>query len=251
LRCIGDLVYINVAGQGILILNSVKVAADLLDRRARIYSSRPRTIGKYTLSMISLSAYCFLTVAGEILTGDLLMPMLPYGDRWRRMRRAAHEGLSPSASKNFFASQEKEACLMLDGMLQKNSDWKNEIARSALSMSGGWIYDMPTIQNCHDPLITYGIDFMGRIVRAAFPGAHFADFFPWMKYLPSWMAKWKREAEYHFEKDDAYHQEMFQAVEKRLDAGDERVSFTSILQQDAKHTGITYSEKVWLAAAIL
>lgn len=42
----GDMVYITVAGKGILILSSFKVAADLLDRRAGIYSSRIRTIGE-------------------------------------------------------------------------------------------------------------------------------------------------------------------------------------------------------------
>ena len=45
LRSSGDVIYISVGGQGILILNSFKVAADLLDRRAGIYSSRMRTIG--------------------------------------------------------------------------------------------------------------------------------------------------------------------------------------------------------------
>ena len=43
---LGDLVYINVAGQDIVILNSHKVAADLLDRRGPIYSNRPRWIGE-------------------------------------------------------------------------------------------------------------------------------------------------------------------------------------------------------------
>jgi hypothetical protein len=40
----GDLIYVNAAGQPIVVLNSRKVAADLLDRRAAIYSDRPRNI---------------------------------------------------------------------------------------------------------------------------------------------------------------------------------------------------------------
>ena len=43
---LGDLVYITLAGQGMLILNSYKVSTDLLERRAAIYSDRPRLIGK-------------------------------------------------------------------------------------------------------------------------------------------------------------------------------------------------------------
>jgi len=42
----GPLVYLSVAGQKMLVLNSHKVAADLLDRRGTIYSDRPNFISK-------------------------------------------------------------------------------------------------------------------------------------------------------------------------------------------------------------
>ncbi|EEB95256.1 hypothetical protein MPER_05802 [Moniliophthora perniciosa FA553] len=42
----GPLVYITAGSQGILVLGSHKVAADLLDRKAHIYNGRPRFIGK-------------------------------------------------------------------------------------------------------------------------------------------------------------------------------------------------------------
>ena len=59
---LGDVFYVNAAGQSIIVLNSQKAAADLLDRRAGIYSSRPRSI-----------------VAGEILCGGLNMAFQSYG----------------------------------------------------------------------------------------------------------------------------------------------------------------------------
>jgi hypothetical protein len=46
-----------------VIINSQKVAADLLDRRAAIYSDRPRLI-----------------VASEIICGGLLFALSRYGD---------------------------------------------------------------------------------------------------------------------------------------------------------------------------
>ena len=58
-----DMVYLNALGQPILVIHSLKTAAELLDRRAHIYSSRPRLI-----------------MAHEILTGGLLASFLPYGD---------------------------------------------------------------------------------------------------------------------------------------------------------------------------
>jgi hypothetical protein len=60
---LGDLIYLSVAGQPIVVLNSQKVAADLLDRRAGIYSDRPRFI-----------------VASDIMTGGLLVVFTRYND---------------------------------------------------------------------------------------------------------------------------------------------------------------------------
>jgi hypothetical protein len=40
----GDLIYLNIAGQPMVVLNSQKVASDLLDRRAAKYSDRPPLI---------------------------------------------------------------------------------------------------------------------------------------------------------------------------------------------------------------
>ena len=40
----GDLIYLNAAGQPVVVINSPKVGVALLDRRAAIYSDRPRNI---------------------------------------------------------------------------------------------------------------------------------------------------------------------------------------------------------------
>ena len=40
----GELMYISVFGQGILVINSQRVAVDLLEKRSSIYSDRPRYI---------------------------------------------------------------------------------------------------------------------------------------------------------------------------------------------------------------
>ena len=57
------MMYLNALGQPILVINSLKTAFELLDRRANIYSDRPRYI-----------------VAGEILSGSLFTAFMSYGD---------------------------------------------------------------------------------------------------------------------------------------------------------------------------
>jgi hypothetical protein len=59
----GDLIYINAAGQPVVIINSPKVGVALLDRRAAIYSDRPRNI-----------------VASDIMSDGLLFAFSRYGD---------------------------------------------------------------------------------------------------------------------------------------------------------------------------
>lgn len=59
----GDIFYLNAGGQPMVILGSHTVASDLLDRRANIYSDRPRNI-----------------VAGDILTGGLFMAFTNHND---------------------------------------------------------------------------------------------------------------------------------------------------------------------------
>ena len=59
----GDLIYLNAAGQPIVIINSPKVAMALLDRRTAIYSDRPRNI-----------------IVSDIMCGGLLFAFSRYGD---------------------------------------------------------------------------------------------------------------------------------------------------------------------------
>ena len=59
----GDVIYLNAAGQPIVIINSPKAAIELFDRRATIYSDRPRNV-----------------IACDIMTGGLFFSFTPYGE---------------------------------------------------------------------------------------------------------------------------------------------------------------------------
>jgi hypothetical protein len=56
------------------------------------------------------------------------------------------------------------------------------------------IYDTPVLKNANDPSVVALNEFSDLLTHAAYPGAHLVEFFTWMRYLPSWMAKWKSEA---------------------------------------------------------
>lgn len=59
----GDLIYLNAAGQPMIVINKNSIAVDLLDRRAGKYIDRPPNI-----------------VGWEIMTGSLSYAFGPYND---------------------------------------------------------------------------------------------------------------------------------------------------------------------------
>jgi hypothetical protein len=59
----GGMMYVSALGRGVLIINSQRVAIDLLEKRSNIYSDRPNFI-----------------CAGDILTKNLNLALTPYGD---------------------------------------------------------------------------------------------------------------------------------------------------------------------------
>ncbi|EIM82227.1 cytochrome P450, partial [Stereum hirsutum FP-91666 SS1] len=94
----GDLIYLNVAGQPLVVISSQKIVGDLLNRRSKTYSDRPKNI-----------------VPNELMTGGMLITFTHYNDVWRRLRKAAHEALNKGVVHNYHATQAREAVLLAHG----------------------------------------------------------------------------------------------------------------------------------------
>ncbi|KAH9058060.1 cytochrome P450 [Lactarius vividus] len=227
----GDVFYLNAAGQPIVVLNTQKAAADLLDRRSGIYSDRPRSV-----------------VSAQILCGGLNIVFQNNGPLWRRMRRAAHEGLGKSVAESFMRPQFNEAVILASGLLDKPATMDNHLRRSAASMIMSVTYDTPPIVSELDPGIKAVNDFVARVLRAALPGAHFVEFFPWMRHIPSRFAKWKRDAEHWYEKDSAMFESLFNSVREKMSKGIDRPSLVRTLIKDAERYGLSDRENSWVAA---
>ncbi|KAI0031850.1 cytochrome P450 [Vararia minispora EC-137] len=247
----GDILFLDAAGQPIVVLNSQKAAADLLDRRAGIYSDRPQWI-----------------VASDIMTSGLLVVFAHYGDLWRRMRKAAHEGLNKGSSKDFHTYQTAEALLLARAGLLNPKGWDRHLRRAAASMVLSVVYDTPPIRNEDDVRVQRINNFVQRLTRAAYPGAHWVDIFPWMRNIPSSLAGWKRQAEEWNVQDSAMFQHLFLGVKESIVSfpslplycargdsfsqtrGDDRPSLSATLIRDAGRHGLSTLENSWLAGTM-
>ena len=46
------------------------------------------------------------------------------------------------------------------------------------------LYDHPTLENEHDQTLKRIHTFIGRLSKAAVPGAYLVELFPWMMHIP-------------------------------------------------------------------
>ncbi|KAF7333345.1 Cytochrome P450 [Mycena venus] len=229
----GSVVYLGVAGRSIIILNNAKAAVDLLDRRASLYSDRPQNI-----------------VASELMGGSLLFAFIHYGDTWRRMRRAAEEGLRKTIAHRFHAIQLREAIFLTHSLLVNPGSWDSHLRRTAASVILSMVYDTPAVLSEEDPKITRINDFVERIVRAAYPGAYLVEYFTWMRYLPTWSAKWKRDALEQHRIHDAMFQGLFNEVRDRIAQDDQSSSFCADLLEKKDRHGLNERESAWAAGML-
>ena len=94
---IGEITYLNVVGQKMIILNSSKAAVDLLDKRSSTYSNRP-----------------VIMLGGEIVGWNRSLGLMQYGPRFRELRKYFSKSIGTRASVEKFAPvQEKETAKFL------------------------------------------------------------------------------------------------------------------------------------------
>ncbi|KAH9059193.1 cytochrome P450 [Lactarius vividus] len=230
----GELMYLSVFGQGILVINSQRVAVDLLEKRSNIYSDRPRYIS-----------------LGEFLTENLTFFLTRYGDLWRRFRRPAVEGFSKSVVPDFYPIQTREAIVLALSLMKSPPSVKKHFQRHAWSIILSISYCLPPVESEDDPVIVGIADHVLRLTHELDPGARLVEYFPWMKYIPSRFAKWKRDAQYWFIQDSLRYERLLDKVADDLAKGIDQPSFGATLIKNQRKYRLSKREQAWLVGDML
>ncbi|KAI9452362.1 cytochrome P450 [Lactarius psammicola] len=130
----GETMYISALGKGMLMINSQRVAVDLLEKRSNIFSDRPRYIS-----------------AGDFMTKNLSFTLSPYGDLLRHFRRVAVEGFSKSAVQHFHPIQNREAIILALALIKSPPTMAKHFHRHAWSIMLSVNYHLPPVESEHDP----------------------------------------------------------------------------------------------------
>lgn len=168
-------------------------------------------------------------------------------NRWRRMRKGAHEALGLNTSKKYRPVQEQEALRLTKLILETPQHWEDHaklIASSAiLSISFG----LPPLQDTNDPIFRGIFEHQLRAQRSSLPGAYLVDIIPWMMYLPDWMAKWKRDGKRYHQQDTALFEGLLDQAQQR-DAESDTPSMASLIMKKGL---LGRKEAAWLAGNML
>lgn len=110
----------------------------MLEKRANIYSSRPRMV-----------------VFGELGTGESNLVTMKYGDRWRLHRKLTHHGVGVQAVRGYAALQEMESRRVIADLLDDQEEYVNHFERYAASVVSIIGFGR-RIASFKDPIITEG-----------------------------------------------------------------------------------------------
>jgi len=159
------------------VLNSMKAAGDLLDKRSNIYSDRPQTVMLHELTGWNRSS-----------------ALMEYGDNWREQRRLFHQELRLSAVSQYHPRQTKAIRRLLQSLLDSPEGFMEHIR----FMTGATILDVVYAFDVRpgDPRIELVEKAMHTSMEIITAGVYLVDVVPILKHLPSWFpgAGFKRQA---------------------------------------------------------
>ncbi|KAJ6456449.1 cytochrome P450 [Mycena sanguinolenta] len=170
-----DIIYLRVLGTSILSINSFHVANELLNQRGAVWSDRPR-----------------LPMLKELMGWDWNLVLQSYNEGFASHRRIVQQHFQPGVVAGHYRQVMKfEVKVLLQNLLFTPARFSDHLKRMA-----GAIIMMVTyghrVCTDNDPFIQLAEDV--RRNSEDVPGAALVDTMPILKYLPSWIAPFKRRA---------------------------------------------------------
>ncbi|KAG0702313.1 cytochrome P450 [Suillus ampliporus] len=210
----GDISRIEVLGQHIIVVNSVKTAVDMMDKKSTIYSDRP-----------------VFHMAGELCGWKHIVTFIPYGEHFRQYRKHFHRIIGSRAALDIFKPiEELETHRFLKRVLATPDQLQAHIRHTAgaiiLRISHGY-----EVKENNDPFIDLADRALDQFSRSTAPGAFMVDIVPLLAKVPEWFpgAGFKRIAREWHKTVEELAAAPHKFVKDQMAAGIALESFTSNL----------------------
>jgi len=162
-----DLIHLKLPLSNLIVINTLKAASDLLDKRSAIYSDRPR-----------------LPMMNELMGWDGFL-VLSYGPLWRASRRMFHQYFRENTRESYRPHESKAAHEMLYRLAHNPEDYADHVRL----MSGALILNITyglDIQSAGDPYIRMAEESALALATAGRPSTFLVNTLPFLKHVPDW-----------------------------------------------------------------
>ncbi|KAJ3775821.1 cytochrome P450 [Lentinula raphanica] len=167
----GDVVYLRVFQQPMLVLNTLESARDLLHKRSSIYSDRPKFV-----------------LLDELMGWHNASTIVQYGPRFRRHRRFIQQTFNQVAINELRAIQEKQISYLLQDIIDKPEQTDDHLQRFSAGIIMKVTYGAD-VKSINDPLVQIAHRAELLTIESGTPSATLVDYIPALKYLPTWARK--------------------------------------------------------------
>ncbi|KAI0373886.1 CyP450 monooxygenase [Pilatotrama ljubarskyi] len=162
----GDMVYLRVPGQPLLVIGGAHLATEYLEKHSTNSSDRP------TSPAIKMSGQ------------DFNFGFMPYGPWWRRHRRAFWQYFHPATAVHYQSIQRASTHGFLIKLLESPGRLKNHIRWSLTATMLKVLFDIDAASedDAYIRIVETALLINARIM----PGGSAVEMFPFLRYLPSW-----------------------------------------------------------------
>lgn len=172
-----DVIHTDVLGTHLIILNSAKAANELFVKRSSLYSDRPR--------MLALNV---------ILKLDWVLGFIPYGQKWRDIRKAFHGHFHPTATLQYQPMEIKATHELLRRLVDNPADFVEHLRHMAGEIIIGISYGIE-VKSHDDPYIDTAEKTLQAIAIGSSPRAGLYDMAPSLVHIPEWLPGGRLKAE--------------------------------------------------------
>ncbi|KAI9445994.1 cytochrome P450 [Lactarius indigo] len=173
-----DIIHADVMGSHIIILNSIKAASELLDKRSSIYSDRPP-----------------LVAVQELFGMDYNIALLQYGTAWRHSRREFQANFGPADLEAYQPLEQRAVHRLLRNLLSSPDNFMQHLRHMAGQVILSIAYGIDVLPE-NDPYVADAENVMNAFAVSTTKEALLLDLIPWLIKMPSWLpgARYKRYA---------------------------------------------------------
>ncbi|KAL1753731.1 cytochrome P450 [Schizophyllum commune] len=164
-----DIIHLSVPGQSIVVLNTYDACVEILEKRSRMYSSRP-----------------VLPMVGDIMKMDISPIIMPYGERWRARRRPMHGMLHPTAAAQFHPCIQKSVHTLLRAMLDAGEDGLEPALRHFAASTILRVAYGIDVSDKDDPHVSEAEKALKILLAATTADNFLVNVIPSLKYVPEW-----------------------------------------------------------------